>query len=207
MAPLLLIALVLGFLSGVLINLLADYLPARRHYRLLVSSPFATRSATIQPPAFLPRRTDGRPWSFPFWSGTVAAVTGAPVFDGRRRLRRLSVEIGLALVFAWLGWLHAESRSLPFFWFYAAVFALVIAIDVEHRWILFETIWPPALVALAEAVFQPRVNLSEALQGGLYGFVVLYALYVFGFVFARIMAWCARRVRTVLASGTCAWRH
>src|SRR3972149_4049595 len=111
MAPLLPIALVLGFLNGVLVNLLADYLPARRHYRLLFSSPFATRSPTPRPPAFLPRRTDGRRWSFVFWSGTVAALAGAPVFDVPRRLRRLAVELGLALVFAWLGWLHAENRN------------------------------------------------------------------------------------------------
>ncbi len=93
--------------------------------------------------------------------------------------------------------------NLPFLLFYAAVFALIIIVDVEYRWILFETIWPPALVALVEAAFWPRIGLEDSIRGGVYGFVALYVLYLLGMVFARVVAvLTGRRVgRTVLGFG------
>jgi prepilin signal peptidase PulO-like enzyme (type II secretory pathway) len=199
----LIVALILGFISGVIVNLLADYLPARRHHYLASADPFVSPSAVPPLPSFIPRRADGRPWSFPQWSGVIAALTGTPVFDPKRRPRRIITELGLAVAFAWITSMYAESRSLSFLLFYAAVFALIIIVDVEYRWILSETIWPPALVALAEAAFWPRINLEESLRGGLYGFLSLYALYVLGLVFARVVAiMTGRRVgRTVLGFG------
>jgi leader peptidase (prepilin peptidase) / N-methyltransferase len=199
----LLIALVAGFISGVVVNLLADYLPVRRHHILASRDPFVSRSAVPAAPPFIPRRTDGRPWPFPLWSGVVAALVGARVFDPRRQVRRIAVELGLAVVFALITLQYADYPSLPFLLFYAAVFALIIVIDIEYRWILFETIWPPALVALVEAAFWPRIPLEESIRGGLYGFGALYILYLLGLAFARAVAvFTGRRVgRTVLGFG------
>jgi prepilin signal peptidase PulO-like enzyme (type II secretory pathway) len=197
------IALILGFISGVIVNLLADYLPARRYHRVASADPFVSRSAVPPVPPLLPRRADGRLWPVPLWSAVIATLTGAPIFDPKRRSRRIITELGLPVAFAWITSMYANSRSLPFLLFYAAVFALIVIIDVEYRWILFETIWPPALVALAEAAFWPRVSLEESLRGGLYGFLSMYALYVLGLVFARVVALLTgRRVgRTVLGFG------
>ncbi len=187
-----LIALVLGFLAGVMVNLLADYLPARRHYDLARRSPFST----VRPvkPTFIPRRPP------PQWSGVIAAILRAPV---ERLPRRAFTEIGLAAAFALITAFFAEARFLPFYLFYAAVFALVIITDIEYRWILPEVTWSAALVALAESVIAQRLSLGETLRGGLLGFGVLFALYVFGYVFAYLMRLLTgRRVnRTVLGFG------
>jgi prepilin signal peptidase PulO-like enzyme (type II secretory pathway) len=193
----------LGFVAGVIVNLLADYLPARRYHLLAKANPFGSQSIVPIIPPFLPRRPDGSRWPIPQWSGLVAALTGAAVFEPRRRMRHVLTEMGLALAFALIAAQYGTHRSLPFMLFYAAVFALVIIIDVEYRWILFETIWPAALVALAEAAFIPRVSLDNAIQGGLYGFAILFGLYLLGLVFARAMsAMTGRRVgRTVLGFG------
>jgi leader peptidase (prepilin peptidase)/N-methyltransferase len=195
----------LGFVAGVIVNLLADYLPARRYHLLAKANPFGSQSIVPPIPPFLPRRADGSGsrWPIPQWSGLVAALSGAAVFEPRRRMRHVLAEVGLALAFALIAAQYGTERSLPFLLFYAAVFALVIIIDVEYRWILFETIWPAALVALAEAAFMPRVSLDNAVQGGLYGFAILFGLYLLGLVFARAMsAVTGRRVgRTVLGFG------
>ncbi len=192
MQPLLLIALLSGYLAGVLVNLLADYLTARRHYDLARRSPFST----VKPakPTFIPRRP------LPLWSGLIATVLRVPV---ERLLRRVLTEIGLAAAFALIAAFFAEARFLPFYLFYAAVFALVIITDIEDRWILPEVTWLAALVALAESVIAQRLSLGDALRGGLLGFGVLFALYLFGYVFAYLMRLLTgRRVnRTALGFG------
>jgi leader peptidase (prepilin peptidase)/N-methyltransferase len=193
----------LGFVTGVIVNLLADYLPARRYHLLAKANPFGSHSAVPPIPPFLPHRADGSLWSIPLWSGVIAALTGTEVFEPRRRIRHILTEVGLALAFALIALQYGADRSLPFMLFYAAVFALVIVIDVEYRWILFETIWPAALVALAEATFMPRISLDNAIHGGLYGFTILFGLYLLGLVFARVVSVVTgRRVgRTVLGFG------
>jgi prepilin signal peptidase PulO-like enzyme (type II secretory pathway) len=203
MQPIILLAFIAGLISGVVVNLLADYLPVRRHHYLASADPFVSRSAVPPLPVLIPHRADGRPWPIPLWSGLIATLARAPVFDSAHRVRRISTELGLAVAFAWITSVYGDHRSLPFLLFYAAVFALVIIIDVEYRWILSETIWPPALVAIAEAAFWPRVNLETSLRGGLYGFLCLFALYILGILFARVVGVVrGRRIgRTVLGLG------
>jgi prepilin signal peptidase PulO-like enzyme (type II secretory pathway) len=196
------LALLLGFFSGVLVNLLADFLPARRHFDLMRTDPFASRDLML-PAKFAPRRSDGQLWPIYFWSGIIAELLHQPVFDSRRTVRRLLVEIAMPLLFAGLAWMYGTQRSLPFLLFYAAVFVLVIVIDVEHRWILPIVIWPAALVAVIEAAFQPRIALDVAIRGGLYGFGIMLLLYVMGIVFDNVVGFLRGRHvgRTVLGWG------
>jgi prepilin signal peptidase PulO-like enzyme (type II secretory pathway) len=200
MPPVVPIALIAGFICGVLVNLLADYLPNRRHHFLAKASPFVSPSAVPPLPTFIPRK-DGRSWPVLYWSGVVAALARQPVFN--HPVRHIITEIGLALAFAGIAWLYPTSPNLPFLLFYAAVFAIVIIIDVEHRWIMWITIWPPALVALAEAIFLPRVSLEESLRGGLYGCLILFGLYLLGIGFGQLVRMITgRRVgRTILGTG------
>jgi len=200
MPPVVPVALIVGFICGVLVNLLADYLPNRRHHFLAKASPFVSPSAVPPLPTFIPRK-DGRSWSVPYWSGVVAALTRQPVFD--HPARHVITEIGLALAFAGIAWLYPTNPNLPFLLFYATVFAIVIIIDVEHRWIMWITIWPPALVALSEAIFLPRVSIVESLRGGLYGCLILFGLYLLGIGFGQVVRMITgRRVgRTILGTG------
>jgi prepilin signal peptidase PulO-like enzyme (type II secretory pathway) len=192
MLPLILIAPISGFLVGVLVNLLADYLPARRHYDLARRSPFST----VKPvkPSFIPRRP------VPLWSGLIAVALRAPA---AHPFRRVITEIGLAAAFALIAGWFAHMHFLPFYLFYAAVLALVTITDIEHRWILPEVTWLAACVGLAESVMTRRLSLDNALQGGLLGFGVLLTLYLGGYGFAYLMRLLTgRRIsRTVLGFG------
>jgi prepilin signal peptidase PulO-like enzyme (type II secretory pathway) len=198
MPPLILIALISGYLAGVLVNLLADYLPARRHYDLARRSPFSTLKPAR--PTFIPRGEDGHPRPVYLWSGLIAVLLRAPTVHP---FRRVIAEIGLTAAFALIAGRFATARFLPFYLFYAAVFALVIITDIEYRWILPEVTWLAALVALAESLIARRLSLGETLQGGLLGFGALFALYLFGYVFAYLTRLLTgRRVnRTILGFG------
>jgi prepilin signal peptidase PulO-like enzyme (type II secretory pathway) len=189
---------IVGFLVGVLVNLLADYLPAQRYRRESLASPFSTSVPPV--PRFAPNVPITR---FHLWSGIVSALLRKPTFDPPRTMRRAAVEIGLAVAYAWVGTHYATDPHLPLLLFYGAVFALIAVIDVERRWILAITIYPPMLIALAEAAFFPRVSLESAVRGGLYAFGALYAAFLGGLVFAQIMAlFTGKRIgRTVLGFG------
>jgi prepilin signal peptidase PulO-like enzyme (type II secretory pathway) len=199
------LAIVAGFCVGVAVNLLADYLSASRHYNLARSNPFVSKDVIPPAPKFFPQNSDGQRLPIYLWSGVVAALLRQGVFKDGTRGRHVITEIGLALAYAWISNQYQDQiqTHLGFLLFYAAVFALIVVIDTEHRWILFETIWPPALVAIFESIFFPRVSLPDSLRGGLYGFVILYGLYVLGLIFARgVSLVTGRRVgRTVLGFG------
>src|SRR5512140_3071242 len=117
-----LLALVPGFLVGVIVNLLADYLPARRYHQRASADPFVSRETIPPVPPFLPHRADGSLWPVPLWSGLIAALAHVPVFE--RRARHVITEIGLAAAFAAIVAAYGSDHSLPFLLFYAAVFAL-----------------------------------------------------------------------------------
>ena len=203
MAPLILAALILGWLCGIAVNLLADYLPARRHHFLARTNPFVSPEVVPAQPKLLPCRPDGRLWPPYLWSGLIAEVAGAPVFSKQHHARRLLTEVGMALIFAVITLQFAGNPNLAFLLFYAPCLALIVIIDVEHRWVFLETILPPAIVALAEATFWTRVLQHDAIKGGVYGFAIMVALYVLGMLFAWSMGRISGRpvTRTVLGVG------
>ncbi|MCC7209678.1 MAG: hypothetical protein IT323_20375, partial [Anaerolineae bacterium] len=152
-------AMLAGFLAGVAVNLLADYLPARRHYDLARRSPFTTVKA--QRPFFRPRLPDGRIAPVWAWSGMLAVVgrAGRPV---RHTARHIAVEIGLAAAFLLLTAVYAGAPFLPFYLFYAACMAHVAVTDIEHRWIMAETIGAGLIAGLAESLVVGRIPLADA---------------------------------------------
>lgn len=198
-----LLAAIFGFIIGVLVNLLADYLPARRYHVLARADPFVSRNTIPPIPSFLPRRADGRLFPIPLWSGMIAAILRESVFSPPRRIRRIATEILMALAFAGITSLYANARSLPFLLFYAVIFALVAIIDIEWRWIMWEVILPGAAVVILETALEVRIPWDAMLRGGLYGFLAMFALYVLGLAFAQVMRILTGRAvaRTVLGIG------
>jgi prepilin signal peptidase PulO-like enzyme (type II secretory pathway) len=190
------ILFVLGVLVGVLVNLLADYLPARRNYNLARHSPFTT--VVPARPAFLP--ANRRVW---LWSSLLGALPRVSIFDPPRLVRRVSVEVGLGILYVVLGSLYWGEPFFPFYVFYGAIFALIIVIDVEYRWILLEVVCLGAIGALAEVFFVGRLSLEMSLRGGLLGFGILLALYLAGIGYGAVRrAMTGRAVgRTVLGFG------
>ncbi len=191
----LIIAGIGGFISGVIINLIADYLPARRLHKLAKASPFATAIPAM--PALLPHAP------FFAWSGWFARLTGINGFDMPRWTRRLLTEIGLALFFVWIVNTYAASPNLPFYMFYAPALALIVIIDIEYRWIMWDTIWPVALIGIIEAILVPRWPLLSVLRGFGYALGIMILLYLLGIVFGRGLGAVRGRAvgRTVLGFG------
>lgn len=196
-----LIVLIIGFLAGVIVNLLADYLPARRHYELARRSPFST--VKPQRPAFGPRLPDGSPAPLLLWSGTLALALGRAPFPSWRTARRIVVEITLPVAFLLLAAAYQNTPFLPFYLFYAACMAHVAVTDIEHRWIMPEATWAGVFAGLGEALIVGRVPLNDAIAGGLLGLGLMLVLFLLGFVFAALVKGASGRYigRTVLGVG------
>jgi leader peptidase (prepilin peptidase) / N-methyltransferase len=196
-----LIAGIVGFLIGGLLNVLADDLPDRD---------------TVSPPHY----PDGTPRPLSAWLGTVAFLTGqrSPTGDNtddnRLSWRYPITEIATGILFfiAVLR-IYAINQSddigpqsinvmQALFWlFYLAVFVLVVVIDVEHRLILFAVIIPASLVALIDATLTPasvtagqwwltptEPTLRQALIGAALGFGTFFLFYQGGYLYQRASA-------------------
>jgi prepilin signal peptidase PulO-like enzyme (type II secretory pathway) len=187
-------SLLLGYIVGIVVNLLADYLPARRHYDIARRSPFTTVKPT--PPRLLPRRppaVDGerQGWYAPHaYSGLISALGRLAVFDPPRRWRRIAVEAGLAVGFAAITALHGVGTLAPnlgYLFFYAASLTLIAVIDLEHRMVMVEVIALVAGVALFEARFFPRHPLPTTLQAAWMALLIMGGLYALGISFGILV--------------------
>ena len=197
-----LLGLIAGFLVGIAVNLLADYLPAARLYRLAKTSPFVSDSARPPQPKPLPRLKDGHIAPPYLWSGLVARLLGRHYFDPVRWRRRITVEIGLAVAFAWISSFYGTQPGLPFLVFYAAALTLIAVIDIEYLWIIPMTLWPVIAVAAVDSQLTGRVPLESVVRGGLFGLGIMFVIYVFSFVFKRLTELGGGRIgRTVLGFG------
>lgn len=176
MAAMVLYAL-LGFLAGVLINLLADQLPRWRR---------------PQRTPFCPYCEEPRPvWA---WSGTLAYLRfkptcehcGAPI-----SWRHPLVELGTAALFAFLWHQFGQANPSPLlipYTLYSAILVLVLVIDLEHRLILSVVMYPAWGLALLGSLLHPQPRfVLLALLGGVLGYGCLYLVYQFGVLFVKIM--------------------
>ncbi len=193
---------IVGFLLGGLLNAMADDLPEKERL---------TR----------PHYPDGTPRPVSAWLGTVAFLTGqrGPTgsTDPKQRLswRYPITEVATALVFfiAVLR-IYAINQSTDtlgpqtinvtqaLFWlFYLAVFVLVVVIDVEHHLILFVVIIPSSIIAIIDATLTPdnistaewwmtttEPTLRQALIGGALGFGTFFLFYQGGYLYQRASA-------------------
>jgi prepilin signal peptidase PulO-like enzyme (type II secretory pathway) len=198
-----LISLILGFVAGVIVNLIADYLPWRRHYGLTMTSPFASRDIVSVKPSLLPHLDNGHLAPPYLWSGLVSALLRKQIGKSQYRNRRIFTEIGLAVAFALIAWRFSDRASLPFLLFYAAAFLLIAIIDIEHRWVFLLTIIPTAVIALVQTTYFPPIYQDDSIKGGMYGLGILFALYILGIIFAQIVGvLTGKRIgRTVLGFG------
>lgn len=175
----LVIAGLVGFLAGILVNALADDLPHRRR------------------PA-LPHYPDGTPRPPLAWSGIIAFLTGQRASPGGSKLTwryPLTETATTALMLLTVIVTHNDPEvsrlQLAFYMAYMAIFVLITVIDLEHRLILFVVIIPSAVLAVLDAILTPvmhRPDLGTALIGGLLGFGVFFLMYLGGILFSYVMA-------------------
>jgi leader peptidase (prepilin peptidase)/N-methyltransferase len=152
-------AFLFGILAGAVVNRLGTDLPHRG--RLTEPHcPYCGRE---------------RPWWQ--WVGVVAYVAGrsrCPSCGAPIRLRRPLIEIGLGLTYGYLWMAFGPSVRLLFYGLYAAILALVVITDLEHRLILDVVTYPAIALGLLGSLFVPGLTWWSALIGGAIGFAFFY---------------------------------
>jgi prepilin signal peptidase PulO-like enzyme (type II secretory pathway) len=156
--------IVLGVISGVLVNYLADILPVSRNF----TQPICRHcQKELSWPQFL------------FFEKCPACGVG-------RSARSWIVQFFYPLAFAYLQFFPAGRLG---FWIGAGLlvfFGVVAIIDLEHRVVLHPVSILGGIIGLA--VGWTIHGLLITLLGGIAGFGIMLALYFLGEVFARLMA-------------------
>lgn len=163
----------IGWLVGILLNRVADTLLNHR-----VGKPFhGPQCAYCGAP--LPWVDQVGVLSFLLFRGRCPNCR-API-----SLRVPVVEIASAAAFAFLWTRYGPSARFVLTAVYTAVFLLVMITDLEHRLIFNVVILPATVLAiLASPLSYPGVRLT--LLGGAVAYVVVYLIYIFAQVFARL---------------------
>ena len=162
--PLIIGIAIAGWVMGSLINYLADVLPPRRQ----IVKPFCLTCQEEQPA-----------WNYFIWPRRCTRC------NSRRKLRVWLVEgvFTLASIAVWL----APPENIGFLagWIFLAYLSLVTVIDLEHHLILH----PVSLAGLVLSI--PVGYLAHGwlatLLGGVAGFACMFAFYLFGRVFVRVL--------------------
>ncbi len=171
----------IGWVVGGLVNMLADDLPPTSE---------AGGVGQLRPP-HCPHCGAARP------IGRYSAL--ARLLMGRRcpdcgaveGWRPVVVEGVFALTFAALAlWAEADLARWALGALVFTVYALISVIDIEHRLILWRTVWVSALVLLGVAVLRPTMGWEKSLIGGAVGFGLVFLMFLVGQGYA---AWVARR--------------
>ncbi|MCB9435807.1 MAG: prepilin peptidase [Anaerolineales bacterium] len=164
-----LLALIVGFLAGVLVNALADSMPYFRRPRLPLYPPSLKAEGELPLPP---------PRPYIAWSGLIAYLTGNQTHTASGnalRLRHPIVEVFMALFFGYAAANWPNHERLVIWMIYLTILMLVTIIDIEHYLILFPVIIPALLIALVVAVVFPESDrqtsdylIGAVVGGGLY---------------------------------------
>jgi prepilin signal peptidase PulO-like enzyme (type II secretory pathway) len=161
-----------GFLLGIVINLLADSLPQYRRPRGFHCTACSARKSPLA------------------WSGLIAFLTGkrecpycGKLQEWRAPLIEISLAAGAALIYkANPDWTVFLPGIVILF-----IYLLIIVIDIEHRLILHIVSGPSALVIFLLSFLNPERDWQETLIGGVAGFFSFLLLYFLGQLFAIVM--------------------
>lgn len=158
---------------------------------------------------YMPVYPDGTPRPMSTWLGLVAFATGKRLPEKAKpdevRSRGHREEAGWTL-----SWRHPLTEIMTGIFFglaayvavtdgidgmntaqylinfvYMAIFSLIIAIDLEHKLILFVVMIPAIALAFLDAFFVPLPlpEFTDSLIGAGLGFAVFFAIYLIGFAF------------------------
>jgi len=198
-----LLAIIVGFFAGVLVNVLADEIPYQRGL-----------ARPVYP--------DGTPRPMAAWSGLTAFVQGLrhpkieapnearkrfyegkPLLSWRYPLTEIATMVLMVIavfaIHAYPMYRQALAEPVPdssrlmlqlgFWWAYIAIYMLITVIDMEYKLILRVVVFPAALLAIVNIVLLPATSAipQDAVYGALVGFVPFMILYLGGFMFTYIM--------------------
>jgi leader peptidase (prepilin peptidase)/N-methyltransferase len=156
--------LIAGWISGIVINYLADVLPQKRY----LARPFCSSCDTTFELGnyFLwPRRCE--------------------TCGKRRRARTWVVEIAFVVIGACLWFWSPERLGTVLSLVLLVYFALVAIIDLEHRLIMHVVSLAGAILCLGVGVWLHGVGMT--LYGGLAGFGIMLIFYILGLGFMKLM--------------------
>ena len=160
----LILVIILGWISGAIINYISDVLPSKRR----LSQPFCRRCEETQPML-----------NYFLWPRKC------PHCQQRRVFRTWIVEAVLIIIATWL-WL--QNDLVMGFWLSLILmiyFGIVVVIDLEHHLILHPTSIFGAILGLIIG-FQLH-GILDTFLGGLAGFTAMLGLYILGALFARFV--------------------
>ena len=164
--------IIIGLAAGILVNYLADVLPAKRRLVAPICL-FCGEGQNLLNYLFWPRRCEH--------------------CGNRRSLRTWVIEVLFIASTVWLGF--SQPTEIGFFagMILLIFFGVVVVIDLEHRLILNPVSLVGAFIGLMVGV--NLHGLKSTLFGGIAGFCAMLILYYFG---AVLMKWLAHRRGRVL---------
>ncbi|NOH03529.1 MAG: hypothetical protein HND47_16990 [Chloroflexi bacterium] len=163
MSILLIVPIALGWFAGWIVNYLSDVLPVTRRFSQPTcphcQSPYSLKGYLLFQPCPNGHARGIRPWI------VQAAMIAASLY----------------------AWIQPPSKPGFILGFLLIVyFGVVVVIDLEHRLILHPTSVAGALLALVVGVISH--GWLPSLQGGLAGFLIMFAFYLLGVWFTRVRA-------------------
>jgi len=168
----LIIPILLGWVAGLFINYSADVLPHTRRF----SQPVCPHCQT------------------PFSWADYLSLRACRNCGTRRSLRTWLVQIMAVASFAYFWLFPPKALGFPLGMVVLIYFGVIIVIDLEHRLILHPTSLVGAVLGLVVGTYiHSRADgllggIGNSLLGGLFGFGVMFLLYQFGALVARIRA-------------------
>lgn len=166
-------SVLVGWVSGVLVNYLADVLP---HYRS-----YASRESGWYFAVPHCRKCEQR-WS---WGNYLLLPRRCHHCDAFRPIRVWIVEVFFIGFSFWLWHFPAGDLGYPLGLLVALYLGLVAVIDLEHRLILHPVSLVGGILGLGVGSWQHGV--LSTLQGGVAGFGLMLILYFLGILFARVL--------------------
>jgi leader peptidase (prepilin peptidase)/N-methyltransferase len=168
----LLIPIVLGWLAGLFINYASDVLPLTRRF----SQPACPQCQA------------------PFSWKDYLTLRACRSCGKKRSLRTWLVQILAVAAFTYFWVFPSERLGIPLTMIVLIYFGLITVIDLEHRLILHPTSLAGAILGLivGTVIYSRRYdfpgNLFQSLLGGAIGFGIMFVLYQFGVLVARLRA-------------------
>ena len=168
----LLIPILLGWLAGLFINYCADVLPSTRRF----SQPACPHCGT------------------PFSWSDYLMLRACGSCGEKRSLRTWLVQILTTASFVYLWLFPSKALGIPLGMIVLIYFGIILVIDMEHRLILHPTSLFGAILGLVVGTYIHShtngfwLGLGKSLLGGVFGFGVMFLLYQFGTLVAKIRA-------------------
>jgi prepilin signal peptidase PulO-like enzyme (type II secretory pathway) len=162
----------LGLFVGAALNALADDLPNR---------------VTLHPPHCPACGQPHHPWQ---WFAIIAFIGGRGqcAYCGTPLpIRRLLVEIVAALLPVFLLQKFGPTLQFSLLALLLEGLLLITVIDLEHRLILYVTVFPMAAIALFYGLFGAERSIAQTLIGGAVGYGVFYFFYLLSWAFEAIV--------------------